>query len=244
MVVRGTGVARSPPQKYHTRTVDNATSARIVAAAPSRAPLGLIFTGEARALELLETYLVPLATAAGVLLFVCGVALLRLSWLGKRPGNVPYLISGWMLIAGAFWAFFRAWDVEVGVAYGLIVLALAAYGIIILRREIRVPKVQRAREAALEPEERPTNWPRAIAKALLSIVLAGIAAIGVGVAFAVAMPLATHDRIVVGGLLVPVLWGAGMAWTLSDSKLLRATLLLVGISAVGYAVAFLPKVLA
>ncbi len=33
-----------------------------------------------------------------------------------------------------------------------------------------------------------------------------------------------------------------MAWTLSDAKLLRATLLLLAISAVCYGIAFLPKV--
>jgi hypothetical protein len=49
------------------------------------------------------------------------------------------------------------------------------------------------------------------------------------------------DRIVIGGLLVPMLWGAGMAWTLSDAKLVRATLLLAVISAAAYAAAFLPK---
>jgi hypothetical protein len=57
------------------------------------------------------------------------------------------------------------------------------------------------------------------------------------------MPMATHDRMVVGGLLVPILWGAGMAWTLSDAKLVRATLVLGSISVLGYGIAFLPKVL-
>ncbi len=94
---------------------------------------------------------------------------------------------------------------------------------------------------AAEPEERPTNWRRAIAKALLAIVLAGVAAFGVGEAFAVAMPIAAPDRIVIGGLLVPVLWGAGMAWTLADAKLLRATIALSIIAAASYTVAFLPK---
>jgi hypothetical protein len=73
--------------------------------------------------------------------------------------------------------------------------------------------------------------------------LAGIASIGVGIAFAIAMPMGTHDRIVIGGLLVPVLWGAGMAWTFADTKLVRATAVLTGISAIGYGIAFLPKVL-
>lgn len=194
-------------------------------------------------MDQLGAFMIPLATAAGLLLLVGGVALLRGSWLGKRPRNLPYLAGGWMLIMGGFWAFVSAWGTEVGTAYALIALGLVAYAIIALGREVREPKAAKLREAALEPEERPTNWGRAAAKALLSIVLAGIAAIGVGVAFAVAMPLEAHDRIVVGGLLVPILWGGGMAWTLSDANLSRAALLLACVSALGYGIAFLPKVL-
>lgn len=200
--------------------------------------------GEIRGLNRLDAFMTPLATAAGLLLLAGGVAMLRLSWLGKRPKNLAFLLAGWLSVGVGLWMFVRAWDVEVGTAYALIALALIAYAVIALGREVRQPKLQRARELALEPEERPTNWPRAVSKALLSIVLAGIAAIGVGVAFAVAMPLATHDRIVVGGLLVPILWGGGMAWTLSDARLLRAALLLALISALGYGIAFLPRVLA
>jgi hypothetical protein len=57
------------------------------------------------------------------------------------------------------------------------------------------------------------------------------------------MPMGTHDRIVIGGVLVPILWGAGMAWTLSDANLARAMILLVIVTAVSYGAAFLPKVL-
>ncbi len=185
--------------------------------------------------------MVALVTTAGVLLLSSGIALLRLSWLGNRPGNLPFLIGGWLLIGGGIAAFCYAWDAEVGTAYGLTAMSIIAYAIVALGIERRQRKQPKLRDVALEPEERPTNWGRAIAKALLSIVMAGIAAIGVGVAFAVAMPMATHDRIVVGGLLVPVLWGAGMAWTLSDAKLLRATVVLGSISALGYGIAFLPK---
>jgi hypothetical protein len=57
------------------------------------------------------------------------------------------------------------------------------------------------------------------------------------------MPMPVHDRIVIGGLLVPVLWGGGMAWTLSDARLLRATIVLIAAASLGYGVVFLPKVL-
>jgi hypothetical protein len=130
-----------------------------------------------------------------------------------------------------------------GTTYALLALSLAGYALVTASIEFRNTRARDTRSLAAEPEERPTNWPRAIAKSLLAIVLAGIAAIGIGVAFAVAMPLGTHDRVVIGGVLVPVLWGAGMAWTLADAKLLRATIFLVAISAVSYGIAFLPKVL-
>ena len=168
--------------------------------------------------------------------------LLRRSWLGQRPGNLPSLVGGWLFIGAGLAVFDLASNAEVGTAYGLMALSLVAYAIIAAGFEDRSRRSPKPlREIALEPQERPSNWRRALAKALLSIVLAGIAAVAVGVAFAVAAPFQVHDRIVIGGLLVPILWGAGMAWTLSDAKLLRATLVLGSVSAAGYGIAFLPK---
>jgi hypothetical protein len=182
-------------------------------------------------------------TLAGTAPLAGGIALLSASW-RKRDGAKAHLrIGGWLLVLAGMALFARAWGAELGTAYGLVVLSLAAYGIVAAGVELRSAPVRASREAALEPEDRPTNWQRGIAKSLLAIVLAGVAAIGIGVAFAVAMPMPAHDRILIGGILVPVLWGGGMAWTLSDAKLLRATLLLIAVSAIGYAIAFLPKVL-
>ena len=48
------------------------------------------------------------------------------------------------------------------------------------------------------------------------------------------------DRVAIGGLAVPVIWAAGMAWTLADDKIIRASLVLIVVSAVCYAIAFLP----
>lgn len=184
-----------------------------------------------------------LAAVAGALLLLGGVLLLRRSWLGRRPRNLPYLLGGWVLIAGGIALFAAGSGAEVGTAYALLCLSLTAFAVLAFGMEDRSHRPEKVREPALEPEQRVTNWRRASVKALLSIPLAGVAAIGVGVAFAVAMPIPVHDRIVIGGLLVPILWGGGMAWTLSDSKLLRAAIVLGAISALGYAIAFLPKVL-
>ncbi len=181
---------------------------------------------------------------AGGLLLAVGVGLLRARWLSKRNWtSFGLMLVGWLAIVGALVAFSEGVGAERGVTFALIALSLLGYAAVTYTAELRPTRVRQPGDVALEPEQRKTNWPRGIAKSLLAIVLAGIASIGLGVAFAVAMPLAPHDRIVIGGLLVPILWGGGMAWTLADPRLVRATIVLLTISALGYGIAFLPKVL-
>ncbi len=186
----------------------------------------------------------PLGTLIGTLMLLSGIALLRLSWMRRNGGGASIsMTGGWVLVAAGIASFAYAWGGEAGTVYALVAFSAVAYVVVAMGVELRPARARSNRDLALEPEDRPTNWPRAIAKSLLAIVLAGVAAIGIGVAFAIAMPLAAPDRIVIGGILVPMLWGAGMAWTLSDAKLLRATILLGAISALAYGIAFLPKVL-
>jgi len=193
---------------------------------------------------------VPIHTPSMTLLVICaialivaGVLLLRASWRGARRHNL-IVAFGWLFIAASFVVMSHTMSAERAAAYGILAVSLAAYAIVAISSEVRKPNSRSSAQLSLEPEARPTNWKRAIAKSLLAIVLAGVAAIGIGVAFAVAMPMGPHDRIVIGALLVPILWGGGMAWTLADAKLGRATLILLAISALSYAIAFLPKVLA
>lgn len=185
----------------------------------------------------------PTGTVTGTLLLLASVVFLRLSWSRRNGSSRMAAGAGWMLAAAGLAVYASVWDGEAGMALALAMFSVLAYIVVATGIELRDKKHRPERELALEPEDRLSNWPRAIAESLLAVVLAGIAAVGIGVAFAVAMPLAPTDRIVVGGILVPVLWGAGMAWTLSDAKLLRATLLLSLVSAFAYGVAFLPKVL-
>lgn len=198
---------------------------------------------EANGAQPIRDLMPVLDVVSGTALVAVGVMLLYLSWQRRRQSKAHLQWGGWLLIAAGFSVFCLEREIELGVTYGALALAFVAYAIIVWGIELRQSSARAPREPALEPEDRPTNWPRGIAKSLLAIVLAGIASIGVGVAIAVAMPLAAYDRIMLGGILVPLLWGGGMAWTLSDAKLLRATIVLIVVSAVSYAIAFLPKVL-
>jgi hypothetical protein len=171
-----------------------------------------------------------LGTLASTLLFFAGLAFLRWRWLQRSSRLLT--LAGWLLVGAGFYGYIYSWGDEAGTAYALLAFSAVAFLVVWYGLERRVARVRPGREVALEPEDRPTNWPRAIAKSFLALVLA-----------AIHMPLVPTDRIVIGGILVPLLWGAGMAWTLSDAKLVRATLLLAVISAAAYAAAFLPKML-
>lgn len=184
-----------------------------------------------------------LAATAGLVMLVMGVAGLRRCWLARPKANTAAVLLSWVLVAAGFAGLTYGLGGKLGTAYALLALSAIGYAAVAATIEFRKGRPNSARDVSMEPTERPTNWARAIAKSLLAIVLAGVAAIGLGVAFAVAMPLPPADRIVVGGLLVPLLWGGGMAWTLCDAKLGRATLLLLAVSLAGYGIAFLPKVL-
>lgn len=178
---------------------------------------------------------------AGVALMLAGVLFLRRRWRRRSEARRWSVAVGWLLAMAGGALFVLVWNWELGIAYGLIALSLMGYLVVGAGVEFRSARTRAARETPLDPQSRRTNWPRGAAKAFLAIVLSGAASIGLGVAFALAAPLDIHDRIVVGGVLVPVLWGGGMAWTLCDAKLLRATGILLAVSAFGYGVAFLPK---
>ena len=100
--------------------------------------------------------------------------------------------------------------------------------------QIRDPKGRAPRELALEPSDRASRAWRGWLRALLAGPIGGIAAMGVGLAYTVWVPGEPQTRMVIGGLLVPVLWAGGMAWTLSDDKILRATAVLVGVAVVTF----------
>lgn len=188
-------------------------------------------TGSLAPDALIGLALTPLALVAALML--------RQAWRRNSLGR-PWLISGAWALLGTILA---ASGFLLGGARGpAIVLALGstvALALVATGVEFRNAKKKAPRELALEPSERRRIAWRGWLRGFLAGPLAGIAALGCGLAIAICAPGAMQSRMVIGGLMVPFLWAGGMAWTLSDDKILRATAVLTGVSVVTLGAAFL-----
>jgi hypothetical protein len=168
-----------------------------------------------------------------------GAVLLRASW-RKRDGAAPVLLAGgWSILIGL--AAGAAWLIGPvkGPALALVMEGIGALCVIWQGRVRRKAGRTRETEAAPEPLEEPGRFWRGVLRTLLAGPLGMTAAMAVAFCVTVYMPGDPRTRIVTGGLLMPVLWGLAMTWTLADRRLLRATAVLVGTSLVGFGLAFL-----
>jgi hypothetical protein len=184
-----------------------------------------------------------LLAAAGLL--AGGIAagwLLRKAWQVRIEARRPWLWSGWaVLLATMLWPawllgsargpFIAAMLISVGV------LAVVATGI-----QVRAARAGRANgndSLAPEPSERPSTAWRGVLRWLLAGPIGMIAAMAVGIAYAAFAPGEPQTRLVIGGLIVPIVWGGAMAWTLADNRILRATAVLIGTAILGFGSAML-----
>ncbi|MFN7106777.1 MAG: hypothetical protein ACK4MY_01015 [Brevundimonas sp.] len=165
--------------------------------------------------------------------------LLRRAW-GDRTVSRPWwMAAGWAVIAGLIVVAGLTLGSGRGPFMAFTVVSVAALSVVTTNVQLREAKVRSDRSLASEPSDRISKAWRGWLRALLAGPLGMIAAMGVAIAFIAFCPGAAQTRLVIGGLMVPVLWGGAMAWTLADDKIIRATAVLVGVSVVTFTTAVL-----
>ncbi|WP_139810110.1 hypothetical protein [Sphingomonas azotifigens] len=105
------------------------------------------------------------------------------------------------------------------------------------RRSAKAARPGRDDGPAPEPAERASAPWRGLLRWLLAGPIGMVAAMAVGVCYTVWGAGAVQTRLVAGGLLVPIVWGGAMAWTLADDKVLRAAAVLIGTALLGFGLA-------
>lgn len=177
--------------------------------------------------------------SAGWVASIGGVAALRYAWVRERKSRPFAIIAGWTLILLSTYLFASAYGGEIGIPFGVLVVSMLALAFVLANLEVRPAKARRERGTVIDPTERQNKWWRGVLRTLLAGPISGAAGLGVGVALAATLPMDTINAVAIGGLVVPLIWGGGMAWTLSDDKIIRATAVLLSVCAVSFAAAFL-----
>lgn len=171
-----------------------------------------------------------------------GAFILRHLWTQRPAGRLPYLLAGWgLLLASLIWPAFAMGPAR-GPFVALALLSIAALLVVAQNYQIRKARAGGRHGGdglAPEPQDRPgTPW-RTTLRWLLAGPIGMVAALALAIAFATWTPGETQTRLLLAGLLVPVLWGGAMAWTLADHRIGRATAVLMGTAVVGFAISIL-----
>lgn len=170
---------------------------------------------------------------------LAGAVLLKRAWDGAGSNRPRHILSGWGLLILALAASVPLMGPARGPFAMLAMASIVALALVAAGVERRNARKKAPRELAPEPSDRRRVVWRGWLRGFLAGPLAGIAALGCGLAVAICAPGQIQSRMVVGGLMVPFLWAGGMAWTLSDDKILRAFAVLAGVSIATLGAAFL-----
>lgn len=176
-----------------------------------------------------------LAAAALIAASLVAAIVLWRAWDSKAGfGRAALILAGWAIAAVAIWLAVAPYGATRGPFIALTLISIGPLLVVIFNIERRNARSKAPREIALEPSDRPSRAWRGWLRGLLAGPLGGITAMGVGLAWATFVPGDPQTRIVIGGCLVPILWAGGMAWTLSDDKILRATAVLASVAIVTF----------
>lgn len=171
---------------------------------------------------------------------VTTVIMLRRSW-RRAHGKAGWRGGGWAFVALTLG--FAVWTLGDGRGVFTVcaLLPVAALGVIASGATWRPARAKRPVRAtgAVEPAERASGAWRGALRWSLAGPVGMVAAMAIGISYAVWAPGEMQTRLLIGGLLVPVAWAGAMAWTLADDRIARASAVLVGTALVGFGAAML-----
>ncbi|BBC73398.1 conserved hypothetical protein [Altererythrobacter sp. B11] len=169
-----------------------------------------------------------------------GAWMLRRSW-SLKAGKAPWRWTGLiLLLLSILWPAWVSGEAR-GPFIALTLLPLAAFTVIASGYTLRPAKAGRTARGGLAPEpaERESSTWRTALRWSLAGPIGMVAAMGLGISYAVWAPGETQTRLLIGGLIVPLAWGCAMAWTLADSRILRAAAVLTGTAVAGFGAAMI-----
>ena len=165
----------------------------------------------------------------GIATAIAGITCLYLSWQKRSQSQVWLMPMGWLLNLASCVFLIRGYGGEFGVAYGLMLLPLLAWLMVLFNLEIK-RKNQRATENVVFVVPATRTMLRHIALFFIVVPLSGAASAYISVALATFLPWSRVNAVVLVVMIAPLVWGLAAWWACADPTRYRATL---GISIAG-----------
>lgn len=171
-------------------------------------------------------------------LLVAGVATaftLRQAWQHPSTARPALILGGWITVFALVVIAAGALGSARGPAFAMALMPVGALALVATGVKRREANGRVARSRALEPSLRGAKIWRGIMRTLVAAPLGCAVSLTLGIAWTVWFPSDPQTRIVLGGVLVPVLWAGAMAWALTDDRILRPALTMIALTLAGAA---------
>ena len=151
-------------------------------------------------------------------LILMAVLLLRQAWLRREWTGLIVLLA-LLVWTGSAVVLASETGLELGIPRVLVLTAPIALITVAAGASWRARPL---REAVVRVNPANGSDARTTVRLLLGLPFAAAAAAGVALVFVTVTPFDAHTRIVIAGLLLPIVWACGMVWAASARRLLAA----------------------
>lgn len=175
------------------------------------------------------------AAMAGATALLAGITLLVLAWRRRKQPRGGLIVGGWILIAASMWPWAVSGGFDRGPAIAVCVITLAAFAIVMFNGATH-GRDRKATPDDSDQDVRPpggmrTPWVRNCWIFLLAGPVAFIASAGLALLTFLVGPGMEADRLALAAYLAPVFWGGLAVWAVTDPKLVRKSVGVVGAGA-------------
>ncbi|MBO6764900.1 hypothetical protein [Maricaulis sp.] len=176
-----------------------------------------------------------LVIAALVATGIAAAFVLRQAWRHPSAARPVLILAGWAAVSALVVIAAIALGSARGPAFAMALIPAGALALVATGVKRREANGRVARSRALEPSLRGAKIWRGIMRTLVAAPLGCVVSLTLGIAWTVWFPSDPQTRIVLGGVLVPVLWAGAMAWALTDDRILRPALTMIALTLAGAA---------
>jgi len=159
-----------------------------------------------------------------VLSGLIGIVILFIFWHRKYPAHGAAIFLGWVLLAGSSLFWVASAEIEFGIVFSLLMPSLYAWMVILVKSEHKPI----AHTHPKRYQFRRVSYIKILRNGglfFLVIIFLAMSSTFITLVFTYSLPIKEVNRMAVGALLMPMVWGGAVVWVLIDGRRIRPILI-------------------